>query len=125
MVLQSSLSIGGHWKKYREKKRKRSIQCPEKAVDELSKTLGRAVEEQMVADVPLGAFLSGGLDSSLVVALMCERSSRKVNTFTIGFNDNQYDEAIYARDIASFLKQNIQNIFLNQMTHLTSYLNYH
>ena len=52
----------------------------------------------------LRAFLSGGLDSSLVVALMCERSSRKVNTFTIGFNDNQYDEAIYARDIASFLK---------------------
>ena len=82
----------------------RKIKCPETAICELSETLGNAIEEQMIADVPLGAFLSGGLDSSLVVALMCERSVRKVKTFTIGFDEDQYDEAIYAKNIASFLK---------------------
>ena len=67
------------------------------ALDGLESLLGDAITRQMVADVPVGAFLSGGIDSSLVVALMQARSNRPVNTFTIAFEDKRYDEAAHAR----------------------------
>ena len=73
------------------------------ALDHLDKVLGRAVGLQMQADVPLGAFLSGGVDSSLIVALMAEQSQRKVKSFTIGFEDAQFDEAPFARDVATHI----------------------
>jgi len=66
----------------------------------LEDELGRAVREQMVADVPLGAFLSGGIDSSLIVLLMQRYSTRPVKTFSIGFTTPQYDESKYAREVA-------------------------
>lgn len=62
-----------------------------------------AVRQQSSADVPLGAFLSGGVDSSIVVALMQTQSLRKVKTFTIGFNEKTHDESIYAKKIANYL----------------------
>jgi asparagine synthase (glutamine-hydrolysing) len=74
------------------------------AVAGLERVLGDAVAGQMVADVPLGAFLSGGVDSSGVVALMQARSSRAVRTFTIGFSEAAYDESGYARAVASHLR---------------------
>jgi asparagine synthase (glutamine-hydrolysing) len=73
------------------------------AIDRLDAVLGEAVQAQMVADVPLGAFLSGGVDSSLVVALMQARSSRAVRTFTIGFEDRSFDESVHARAVAKHL----------------------
>mgnify|MGYP003312230567 CR=1 FL=1 len=70
------------------------------AVQRLGEVLDRAVEAQMVADVPLGALLSGGVDSSSVVAAMQRCSSTPVQTFTIGFSEPTYDESGYAADVA-------------------------
>jgi asparagine synthase (glutamine-hydrolysing) len=72
-------------------------------LDRLDATLRVAVRRQMVADVPLGAFLSGGIDSSLVVALMQAQSARPAHTFTIGNQDPRYDEAPIAREVARHL----------------------
>lgn len=75
----------------------------EEAAGELERILADAVRLRMIADVPLGAFLSGGLDSSLVVALMQAQSSRRVRTFTIGFEERAYDESAHAEAIAHHL----------------------
>lgn len=75
----------------------------QEAGQELDEVLGRAVAGQMVADVPLGAFLSGGIDSSMVVALMQSRSARPVKTFTIGFYGEGYNEAEHAKRVARHL----------------------
>lgn len=73
------------------------------AVHEVDRLLRQAVAGQMVADVPLGAFLSGGVDSSTIVALMQAISSRPVKTFSIGFHEAGYDEAVYAKAVARHL----------------------
>lgn len=69
---------------------------PEEDAERLRTTLDEAVREQMVADVPLGAFLSGGIDSTIIVGLMQRASARPVKTFSIGFDDPSFDETHYA-----------------------------
>ena len=75
----------------------------EQATDAVEQALSRAVRRQRLSDVPLGAFLSGGIDSSLVVALLQAQNSRAVQTFSIGFEDPAFNEAPYAAAVARHL----------------------
>ncbi|MBA4318808.1 MAG: asparagine synthase (glutamine-hydrolyzing), partial [Flavobacterium sp.] len=76
---------------------------PEIYENELEDLLRKAIGQQMIADVSLGAFLSGGVDSSLIVGIMQSISNVPVKTFTLGFNETGFDEAVYAKKIADHL----------------------
>ena len=73
------------------------------AIQKLDELLSKSVKQQMISDVPLGVFLSGGIDSSIVVSLMQKYSKNKIKTFTIGFKEKQYNEAEYAKEVALHL----------------------
>lgn len=87
---------------YQEKK-ERFKGTFEDAKEELKKKLSDSIEMRMIADVPLGTFLSGGYDSSLMTAMAQSKSSQPVKTFSIGFEDKKYNEAIYAKEVAEYL----------------------
>ena len=72
-------------------------------LDELDDVITRSVKMRLISDVPLGAFLSGGIDSSLVTAIMAKQSPGRVKTFSIGFDEPRYDESAHARAVATHL----------------------
>ncbi len=84
-----------------------------KVLDEFDELLGSAVQYRQISDVPIGAFLSGGTDSSLICALFQKQNTNPVNTFTIGFDVEGYDESGYASRVAKILHTN------HSETHLT------
>lgn len=82
-------------------------------ITKLDSILGVSVKSQLISDVPLGAFLSGGIDSSLIVALMQKYSSQPVKTFTIGFKEKNRNEAGFAKQIAKYLGTDHTEVYVN------------
>jgi len=80
--------------------------CINDLVDELESLLEDSVKMRMISDVPLGIFLSGGIDSSLIAAMASKCSSEPIKTFTISFPKSKYDESIYAKKVANFVNSN-------------------
>jgi asparagine synthase (glutamine-hydrolysing) len=89
------------------------INCEEVAIETLEQRLKDAVRLQSLADVPLGAFLSGGVDSSSIVALMQAQSTKQVKTFTVGFEESGFDESPYAKAVAQHLGTDHNEFFVS------------
>tara|TARA_Y100001970_G_scaffold294294_1_gene449959 strand:+ start:29374 stop:31338 length:1965 start_codon:yes stop_codon:yes gene_type:complete len=81
--------------------------------NELHYILKTAVKRQLITDVPIGAFLSGGIDSSLIVSIMQELNSSPIDTFTIGFENQKFDESEYAKKISEILQTNHNEMFVS------------
>lgn len=94
--------------RHKEKFRRRE------AIEAIDETLQAAVRKRLVSDVPLGAFLSGGIDSSVVVAMMAEMSRSPVRTFSVGFKEQEYSELEYARSVAKQYATDHHEIMLDQ-----------
>jgi asparagine synthase (glutamine-hydrolysing) len=97
---EGRLSLERYWEPDWDREVDRSV---DEDAEELRSTLDEAVHEQMVSEVPLGAFLSGGIDSTIIVGLMQRHSSQKVKTFSIGFDDPAFDETEFARMASNHL----------------------
>jgi asparagine synthase (glutamine-hydrolysing) len=87
---------------------------------ELNNLLERSIRYRMISDVPLGTFLSGGIDSSLVTAIAQKNSDKPINTFSIGFKEARYNEAVHASKIAKFLKTNHHEFILSEQEAMES-----
>jgi asparagine synthase (glutamine-hydrolysing) len=83
------------------------------AVNETERLLKKSVAQRMVSDVPLGSFLSGGIDSTCITALMQAQSTKKIKTFSIGFNDENYNEAHHANAVANVLGTEHHEMYLD------------
>ena len=88
-------------------------------LDHLEMTLGQVVEEQMLSDVPLGCFLSGGVDSSLIASLMQSRSGKPIRTFAIGFSEARFNEAPHAAAVAQHLQTDHSEFILSEQDALS------
>lgn len=87
-------------------------------INKIREILESAVKYRMIADVPIGSFLSGGVDSSVVTAIMAQNKSEPINTFTIGFEEAGYNEFAYAREVAQQYKTNHREIILSGKDYL-------
>ena len=84
------------------------------ASHELEILLKSVIKDQMISDVPLGCFLSGGIDSSLIASLMQNQSSSPIKTFSIGFDNSEYDEAIFAKNVAKHLGTDHTELYITE-----------
>jgi len=106
------IDIQTYWSIENSFKNKNIIIDSEKnIIKDFDKLLTQAVEYRMISDVPIGSFLSGGYDSSLVSAIMQKLSKNPIDTFTIGFNEKEFNEANYAKEVASHLGSNHHELY--------------
>ncbi len=90
-------------------------EMPEELVlDQLEKLIDDSVRSRLVSDVPVGALLSGGIDSAIIVAFMQKNAVKPIKTFTVGFSEKQFDESVHAREVAEFLGTEHTEIRVNQ-----------
>lgn len=119
MILQFHAGRINTWKYWDVKKvyherRQAGITDYAQAKDELKELLNRSVKMRMIADVPLGTFLSGGYDSSLITAIAQSQSGQPVKTYSIGFNEEKYNEAKYAKEVARHLGTNHTEMYIDE-----------
>ena len=106
-----------YWKPWQNKHDDRDMIVIQKNIRE---RLTKAVERRLIADVPVGAFLSGGIDSSLIVGIVAERLNKKLDTFNVAFDDSEFSEAQYANLVAKRFGSNHHEILLNPLDFLAS-----
>ena len=112
-VNAQGVNLHSYWKINKTNSKINNISYNE-AKSVLKKTLLEAVKSQTISDVPIGSFLSGGIDSSLIVSMLKETSSNKIKTFNIGFDFKEYDESTYAKKIAEHLGTNHINFMFDK-----------
>jgi len=114
-VTKNNFIIESYWKLEDQiiKSKKNIIHDKQKAINLLESKLNKVIKMQSYADVPIGSFLSGGIDSSLITTLMQMNSNNKINTFTIGSFDKEYNEANYAKKIAKHLNTNHTELYIS------------
>lgn len=119
MILQfntGKISTWKYWdaKKVYHEKRRAEVSDYAQAKEELKELLNRSVKMRMIADVPLGTFLSGGYDSSMITAIAQSQSEQPVKTYSIGFNEGKYNEAKFAKEVAKHLGTNHTELYINE-----------
>lgn len=82
-------------------------------IEKLDEKINESVKSRMISDVPIGAFLSGGVDSSATTAYMAMNSPKKIKTFSVGFTDKEFDETVYAKKVAKLYKTDHESIRIN------------
>ena len=115
LLLNSSISIDDYWSSMDilqgESSKYENFQDASQGLENI---LSKSVKDQLISDVPIGAFLSGGIDSSLITALMQKESMSKIKTFTIGFDDKRFDESRYAQEVSSHLGTEHTELILSE-----------
>lgn len=94
----------------------------EQWVDEIDEYLNQAIAKRLMAEVPIGTMLSGGLDSSLITAIACRQGRRELKTFAVGFNESAFSELDYSRRLAKISAPNIMITLLRHRRHLTQHM---
>lgn len=103
LAADARIQFAQYWSAVEEARKQKGSHNSAASLEGLENVITRSVQQQMIGDTPVGAFLSGGVDSSLIVALMRRFTDLPVCTYSIGFKDRRYDESEYARSVANYL----------------------